>query len=411
MKTFVQYGAGNIGRGFIGQIFSEAGYLIRFIDVDINIINALNKEKRYPIKIVSNEGSNESWVENVDGINGFEQEKVISAIAACNLMATAVGVHVLPQIVPNIIAGIKERIRLQVKQPLNIIICENLLDADKLLFNLISEQLNADENNYFTEYVGLVEASIGRMVPVMTNDQRQGNILRVCVESYCELPIDKAAFKGTVPDVPHLFPFEPFEYYIKRKLFVHNMAHALTAYLGNLVGYTTVWQAIENPMIKKIVQRAMAESAKALSKKFNIPMQSIAEHVEDLLLRFSNAALGDTVRRVGKDTKRKLSSNDRFTGAIKFCKEQGTIPVYIPIGIAAGLLFTGDDDGTAAVREKLKIDGINATLRDICGIGENDNLTKAYFALLSAEANLQKLLLAAENFNISNKEMKRRLNE
>ena len=35
--------------------------------------------------------------------------------------------------------------------------------------------------------------------------------------------------------------------------------------------------------------------------------------------RYDNKLLGDTIERVGRDTKRKLSENDRFVGAIRLC--------------------------------------------------------------------------------------------
>ena len=151
MKTFVQYGAGNIGRGFIGQVFSEAGYFVRFIDVDPELINSLNHQKRYPINIVDNLCSKEVWVENVDCINANETELVAESIAACDLMATAVGVQILPLIVPNIVAGFRRRIESGNKKPLNIIICENLIDADELLRRLINDLLNDEEKLIFKE--------------------------------------------------------------------------------------------------------------------------------------------------------------------------------------------------------------------------------------------------------------------
>ncbi len=384
MKTFVQYGAGNIGRGFIGEIFSNANYNILFIDVNMEVVNALNNQQSYPISIVSNKGTKEIIVNNVSGINGIDTENVAIAIANCSLMATAVGVNVLPKIVPNLIAGFRKRIEIGNQKPLNIIICENLIDADKLLYKLITEQLNEKEKEIFNKQVGLVEASIGRMVPIMTEEMKKENILRVCVESYCELPIDKDAFKGEIPRVPHLFPFSPFQFYIKRKLYIHNMGHALTAYLGNLIGCEYIWQAIENPTIKIIVQRAMTESAIALSKKYNIPLQSILEHIEDLLLRFSNIALGDTTQRVGKDIKRKLSANDRFVGAIKMCERQNIAPIYISIGIAAGLFF-----------ENIIENGIDQTLHNLCDIKE-DKYIKPYYEQLEKEKNHITLLKMAE---------------
>lgn len=402
MKTFVQYGAGNIGRGFIGQLFSEAGYAVQFIDVNLEVISALNSQKRYPISIVSNTGVKDIWVENVSGINGLEGENVATAIANCDVMATAVGVNILPRIVPNIVAGFRKRIKTGNDKPLNIIICENLIDADKLLHKLITEQLNDEEKAIFNEKVGLVEASIGRMVPIMTEEQKEDNILRVCVENYCELPVDKNAFKGEIPAILHLFPFTPFEFYIKRKLYVHNMGHALTAYLGRLLGYEFIWQAIDNPLIKIIVGRAMTESATALSKKFGIPLENVLEHIDDLLLRFSNVALGDTTERVGKDTKRKLSANDRFAGAIKMCEEEKISPIYVSIGIAAGLLFECENDnGTAEVKEKLKTSGIITVLKENCELNESNlgyTYIKAYYEQLENNKKMEVLLKLAEGF-------------
>jgi mannitol-1-phosphate 5-dehydrogenase len=395
MKTFVQYGAGNIGRGFIGEVFSESGYHVKFIDVNLEVIEALNREKRYPVSIVLGDGTKEVWVENVSGINGMEAGQVANAISECDLMATAVGVNILPRIVPNIVAGFRKRIADGNEKPLNIIICENLIDADKLLHQLITEQLGEDEKAVFEEKVGLVEASIGRMVPIMTAEQKQGNPLRVCVESYCELPVDKAAFKGEIPNVPHLYPFSPFEYYIKRKLFVHNMGHALTAYLGNLEGYQFIWQAIENSKIKSTVQKAMTESGTALSKRFDIPFEEITKHIDDLINRFGNKALGDTIERVGMDTKRKLSANDRFAGAIKLCEEQGITPKYISIGIAAGLLFKSDDDGTKEMSQMLRIKGLDFTLKELCSIDDNKYI-KPYFEQLKKKNTVMLIKLSEE---------------
>jgi mannitol-1-phosphate 5-dehydrogenase len=399
-KKFVQYGAGNIGRGFLGQLFSKAGYDIEFIDVNMEIIDALNRDKRYPVNIVSKTNPQEIWIENASGINGMNTPAVADSIATADIMATAVGVNILPRIVDPLVAGLRRRLEIGNKNPLNIIICENLIDADKLLHKLINEKLSDEEKPIINEMLGLVEASIGRMVPVMTEKQRQGNVLRVCVESYCELPIDKAAFKGEIPKVPHLYPYTPFELYIKRKLFVHNMGHALTAYLSNLIHYEYIYEAIENPYIKIIVQRAMNESALALSKQFDISLCDVLEHISDLLIRFSNQSLGDTVLRVGRDTQRKLCATDRFAGAIKLCESCGISPVYISLGIAAGLFFDcPDDSGTSAVKLKLQENGIDVVLKDLCGISKENisyGYIKTYFELFKNGAEISSVLSKAE---------------
>ena len=184
MKSFIQYGAGNIGRGFIGALFSQAGYKVDFVDVNMEIIGAMNERHSYPVEIVSNEGSRDVIIENISGINGMDKEAVIAAIANADAMATAVGVNIMPRIVPLITAGIKRRWESGNEEPFNIIICENLIDADKLMKKLIFEEMDEAQKAKFEEKIGLVEASIGRMVPVMTEEMRKGDNLRVCVEEY-----------------------------------------------------------------------------------------------------------------------------------------------------------------------------------------------------------------------------------
>ena len=332
----VMYGGGNIGRGFIGALLSQSGYEVTFIDVAEPVVTALRVRRRYPIRYVTNRGYEDVWIENVTAINGNDTGATAEAIANCDIMATAVGVRVLKFIVPNIIAGLRKRWTME-KGPLNIIICENLMDANKYLEGLLKEQLTEEERIKFDETVGLVEASIGRMVPLQTEEMKDGDPMRVCVERYGFLPVDQAAFKGKIPDIPNLVPAAPFDFYIKRKLYVHNMGHAICAYLGGFNGRKYIWQAIDDPDILYIVQNAMLDSAAAISKRYGVPLEEILPHVADLLNRFRNQSLGDTCQRVGADPARKLRSDDRLIGALIACTNQQIMPVYIALGTAGAV--------------------------------------------------------------------------
>jgi len=247
-----------------------------------------------------------------------------------------VGARILKFIVPNIVAGLRKRWAAN-GAPLNIIICENLMDANKVLEEMLKAQLTEEEKSKFDETVGLVEASIGRMVPVQTEEMKAGEPMRVCVERYGFLPVDKAAFKGGVPEITNMVPYEPFDFYIKRKLYVHNMGHATCAYLGDVLGLSYIYQAIAVPEVRILVQNAMLESAIALSKKYGASLFDLQMHITDLLNRFTNAALGDTCQRVGGDPARKLSPADRLIGSATLALEQGITPAYITVGAAAGL--------------------------------------------------------------------------
>ena len=332
----VMYGGGNIGRGFIGALLSQSGYEVTFIDVAEPVVKALQENRTYPVRYVSTEGFEDVWVKNVTAVNGNDAEAASDAIANCDIMATAVGARILKFIVPNIVAGLRKRWAAN-GAPLNIIICENLMDANKVLEEMLKAQLTEEEKSKFDETVGLVEASIGRMVPVQTEEMKAGEPMRVCVERYGFLPVDKAAFKGGVPEITNMVPYEPFDFYIKRKLYVHNMGHATCAYLGDVLGLSYIYQAIAVPEVRILVQNAMLESAMALSKKYGASLFDLQMHITDLLNRFTNAALGDTCQRVGGDPARKLSPADRLIGSATLALEQGITPAYITVGAAAGL--------------------------------------------------------------------------
>ena len=332
----VMYGGGNIGRGFIGALFSASGYRVTFVDVAKPVVESLNEKGSYPVRILKGATYEDVQVQNVCAVDGNDQNAVAQAIAEADIMATAVGVNILKFIIGNLVAGIRLR-KAQDGGKLNILICENLMYANKVLEKMLKEHLNEEEQAWFDENIGLVEASIGRMVPVQTEEMKDGDPMRVCVESYGFLPVDKAAFKGEIPEIPNMVPYAPFDFYLKRKLYIHNMGHATCAYLGDLLGHTYIYESIDDPEIALITQNAMLESAQALAKQYNADLDPLLQHIRDLLGRFTNAALGDTCQRVGGDPARKLSPEDRLIGAGKLALQLGITPSYIAVGAAAGL--------------------------------------------------------------------------
>ena len=367
MKKAVMYGAGNIGRGFMGKVFSEAGYEVVFVDIVPEVIEQLNRDRQYPVRMVTNEETREVMVKNVRAVNGRDSRAVAEEIRSADIMATAVGVNILPHIVSTIAAGLDLRAALPVT--LDIIICENMIGADKYLRGLLQQTVKPQTRGYLDDKVGLVEASIGRMVPVMTDEMRAGNALRICVEPYEELPVDADAFRGEIPPIKTLVPFSPFGFYIRRKLFIHNMGHALCAYFGWLKGYTYIYEAVEDKEISSRAQSAMLSVASALHKEYGIALSEIEDNVYDLIRRFGNRALQDSVARVGRDPIRKLKSNDRLVGAVLYCNEQGTSAESILPGIAAALCFDNPDDEAAMeVQRHIAEHGIESAIPTYCGI-------------------------------------------
>ncbi|HHT66267.1 MAG TPA: mannitol dehydrogenase [Clostridiales bacterium] len=374
MKKAVMYGAGNIGRGFIGKVFSESGYEVCFLDIDKRIINAFNKDREYDVKIVADGFERLDKVKNVYAVDA-NTEDAVTEIAECDMMATAVGVNVLPYIVDNIAKGIKRRMACG-KGPLDIILAENQLDVDIMMRQMIYEKLNQAEQEWADQNLGLVEASIGRMVPPLTEQEREKSPLLIAVEPYSELPVDSLGFKGPIPELVGLKPFTPFSFYIKRKLFLHNMGHAICAYLGWQKQVEYISEAIRDQAILNKVKAAMTLTVQALSREYpQIPVDEIEANKDDLLQRFRNRALKDTISRVGNDPLRKLRKDDRLIGAALYCLESGIQPDEIVEGIAAALKYDNPNDSAAM---KLQADlsefGLDYVMENIMGLDKNSEL-------------------------------------
>lgn len=400
MTKAIVYGAGNIGRGFIGQLFSQSGYEVVFFDNNAKVIDRLNRDLQYPIWIIDNDEQKEEIIKNVRGVNSLDIETTNNEIATADIMALSVGVNMLPQIVKTISEGLIQRWESGNFQAFNIIICENLINANRFLDKLFKKELTTENYHLFEKHVGLVEASIGRMVPIVLPEMQHDNPLRVSVESYCELPVDKDAFKGELPKIVHLKPFSPFSYYVKRKLFMHNMAHCISAYLGFYEGKKYLWEACDDSKVKIIVLRALFEVAIAISEETNTQVKPLYEHAEELLHRFGNRALGDTIARVGRDPIRKLAQNDRLLGAATLCQTNGIKPVFIAVGIAAGFVFNPfNDEFALKVQNTIKERGIENAIFEFCGINASNpvyGMIIYFYGLFRNRIGLKEILEKAE---------------
>ena len=360
----IMYGAGNIGRGFIGQLFYLSGYETTFIDVDTAVVDAMNREHKYPVFVTRNGAYVPEWVENVSAINGRDEAAVTSAIAETDIMATALGVNVLRFVAPLIAKAVSARAA--AGRPLNILICENMIGSDQYLKSLVAPYVPAEARSFLDENVGFVSVSVGRTVPPTPEIYKRQYPLAVCAEPYDELPANAAGFRPVgceLPPVRGLIAFSPFAYAIERKLLVHNMGHALMAYLAYARGYATINEAAVDSEIKYILTRALLESARALAARHGMSLDDTLQYVEDLMLRFENPLLVDTVDRVGRDPKRKVSKGDRLIGAFNMVRESGQTPAFIAMGVAAAYLYDNPADPAAAeIAVFVKENGLAAAL-------------------------------------------------
>ncbi len=375
MKQAIMFGAGNVGRGFLGQLFSESGYRVTFVDIDEPLLAAMNERGAYTIRLVTNESTEEVTVGPVRGRLAGDREAVARAVAEAEIGATAVGARALEYVAPNLAAGIVRRVEQGIDTPLNLIICENLKGAARILRDMVKANLDPAYHDYLARRVGFVDTVIARMAPPLTPELRALDPSLIIVEPYKELPVDAVAFAGPPPALVGMIPAAPFAFYTERKLYIHNAGHAVLGYLGYRRGYEYGYEALLNPEIARAVRGAMAESQQALEQKYGLAAGSLAGHVDDLLHRFGNRALGDTIFRLGRDPSRKLAFNDRLVGAALNALSQGVEPAYLVEGITAALSFDPAGDPIAVqLQVRLKADGLDSVLAEVCGLEPDSEL-------------------------------------
>ncbi len=373
-KKVVQLGAGNIGRGFLGQLYWQSGYEIVFVDVNRALVEAINARGGYEIHVVGPRPAVFA-IRRARALDAADVESVAREIAQVGVMGVSVGQAGLPDAARLIAAGIRKRILEGQNLPLNIIICENLLDAAAAIRSLIETHLSPEEASYLAARVGLVESVVSRMVPVITQEKRRADPLFVAVEEYSILPVDRTAFVGEVPPIKGLEPKSNFTAYEELKLFTHNCGHALCAYFGYEKGLTYIWESVGNAEVCDLVSRALWEVGRALIRKHAFTEEEHRAHIEDLLARFANRPLGDTVARVGRDPIRKLGPRDRLVGAAHLALGWGVEPRVLAEGIGSALRYDNPEDGSAAkLGRLLEVRGIEHVLRTICSLDPEEKL-------------------------------------
>ncbi len=374
----VQFGAGNIGRGFMGELFSAGGYHTRFVDVDPVLVEALQARGRYVVHHITNAGDEPMPVEHVSALDGRDTEAVAEAVTRADLACTAVGVRALPHVAPVLARGLATRLADGDTPPLDVITCENLVGAGKALRDMVAGHLaeaNVVDPARLDARVGFVEAVVSRMVPIVPEDVHREDPLWVACEPYARLPVDGTALRGPVPPVPGLEPVPNILAWQRRKLACHNMSHAVCAYLGYRAGHELIWQAMEDAAVVRDVRGALAETGRALVKRFDFDPDAQREHEADLLERYRNRALGDQVHRVAADPLRKLGPEDRLVGSARLCLEEGIEPDHVIPGIRAALAYDHPADPSAQqLQARLRKEGLKAVLRDVCGLEPGEPL-------------------------------------
>lgn len=369
MKKAIQFGAGNIGRGFIGAVLAGAGYEVVFADVVEDLLTNINSRKEYTVHVTDSE-SYDIDIKGIRAVNSNSAEAVQEVVDA-EVITTAVGLRILKFVAPAIAKGLVARKAAGNEAPLNVIACENGLRATSQLKELVFAQLDAETAAWAESHVGFPDAAVDRIVPPV----RCEIPLDVAVEEYFEWDVERASFVGEIPQIPGMTPVDNLLAYVERKLFTLNTGHATAAYLGKLKGISTIGESIADPVIAPIVKTVMQQSGEGLVKKFGFDHDAHFAYIEKILKRFSNPFLRDECNRVGREPLRKLAPNDRLILPMMTAKGFGLPYDKILLAIGGALHFENPEDPQSVeMLASIAAEGLEATIVKYTGIEAGDPL-------------------------------------
>jgi mannitol-1-phosphate 5-dehydrogenase len=357
----LHFGAGNIGRGFIGLLLQQQGVHVTFVDVNEDIVESIQRRHEYVVELLSTPPK-QIRVSGVDALLSTKDEaKVVAMMENVDIITTSVGVNVLPLIAPLIAKGLKARTN---PNPVHVIACENALSASSLLRAEVLKHLDDLPSN-----TAFPNAAVDRIVP----QQRHSDPLFVQVEPFFEWVIETKDLVAPLllKDVHFVEDLAP---YIERKLFTVNTGHCATAYAGYQKKYSFISEAISDPEVESFVRTVLSETSHYLIQHYGFDAKTHQEYVDNTVERFKNSNIVDEVVRVGRSPLRKLSADDRLVKPAREVHALGKAPNALVEAIAYGLLFDYSLDTEANDIQSRIMQHLGSAISTITGIPVTDPL-------------------------------------
>lgn len=364
-------GPGRVGCGALGLALALQGHELIFAARRETVAEAITRHG-YDVVI---KGGIESRVEvrNVRAV-GMAGPEFAHEIAQADQVYTSVRPDNLPGIAPLLAEALIYRVTSGVSRPLDVFCCENMKNAGSQLERLIFTNVPFRHAQQIQDRVGFNAAISDRVV----SGQETGPDGRLVftADANGDVLYDTLHIRGDFNILPPFKGLDNFPACIEEKLYVLNCGHAISAYMGYQRGYRYVHEAMADEMINKCVVGAMLEAQWALQRK-NGRTLHYAGFINEILATFSNAALMDTIGRVGRDPIRKLQADDRLIGPAKLAYRYGLKPVHLIKGCAAALSFTQPDDPQAVELQKLvREDGLYKTLDTVAQLRKWNPISK-----------------------------------
>lgn len=357
-------GAGKIARGFVGHLLYLSNIPFTFVEKFDGLVDLINERGQYTVNILGNPEKN-CVVKGARAIRFSDVEAVSDAIAEADVVFTSVGGKNLGELVPLLTKGIEKKSK--TGGNLNVITCENWKLPAAILRNGVEEAICEEAKEYLEKQVGMTEAVIMRSGIESGKELLEKDPLIVNVQDFWEFPVDASRIVGELPEILGLKLIPEFTGFLERKFYTYNAANGTTSFIGALLGHEKIADAAHDERILKILDGVYQETAQALSKKHNFPLDEQLAFTLTSKRKLQDYTIVDFIERNARDPIRKLGKDDRLVGSARLVMEYGIVPHNLAIAIAAAIYYVSPGDEFAEKLLKMrKEEGVDAILEKVC---------------------------------------------
>jgi mannitol-1-phosphate 5-dehydrogenase len=361
-KTCLAIGAGAIGKSVTGYIFHSLGCKVIFADINRDIVQDISQRKGYVLR--STQTGYPDTKQLIDGISALSlrDPRTEKIALEADYICTSIGSKGFSLFLPTLAAWIKKRMEFN-KNPLYLMLFEN----DILLKQTILDYFSANAVS-LPEQLKIIPASIERMSQSISVSQGRYDVIG---EQFFPVILQKGSLGGSgLETQTEYFQFvDNVQDYYYRKLFTNNLGHAVLGYVGLYRGHSNTVQAMEDPYVYDFTRRVLAESEQMLQKKYAFAPQELHTHIKNLLLRYHNTSMEDSLARLVRDPLRKLKKDERIVGPLLACDRYNLPADSIMTTLFYVLIYCKKDAAAKPVVEKLlHEEGISGVLTHICSI-------------------------------------------
>jgi len=340
------YGAGAIGRGFLGPFFQKHDVSLSFVDIDTSIIDKMRKNRQYKAAVTTDTG--------YEMVDVFVKEAFVLGeekdVENYDIVFSCVG--------PNNCYDLADRF----KKAKTVISCEN--DASTALK---LRELSGNPHIYFgipDVITSNTASSALKKMDALTTITENGTLV-----------VEKGNY--VLPREILQVDTNELKMHWMCKLFIHNTPHAVVAYLGWLKGYFYIHEAMADGDIEEIVVGSIKEMTEGVIAAKYVPQEFACMYKEKELKRFRNKFLFDTIARVAREPLRKLRHDNRMILGLRIALFSGILPRYTAIGAKAALVYNEPKDKEAVYLQSLRSSvGDFEVLRRFSGLEMFDPLGK-----------------------------------